>query len=141
MSEEIKIKAYSNEPFLRSEHFLRDGNYCKPKLTVKAVLTGVPLMRKNKSYQGLALVFEKQEKVLGLGNTNESLIAVATGESSPEKWIGQTIVLEVREVNSAGGGTEPAIRIRPADGTKMRSGLTKHLGKAIPIQPGKDAAQ
>ena len=138
-AEEIKIKAYTNEPFLRSEHLLRNGNYCTPKLTVKAVLTGVPLMRKNKAYQGIALVFEKQEKVLGLGNTNESLMAVATGESSPEKWIGQTIILEVREVNSASGGTEPAIRIRPADGTKMRSGLIKQLGKAIPNQPGKDA--
>ena len=82
MSEEIKVKAYTNEPFLRSEHLLRDGNYCKPKLTVKAILTGVPLMRKNKAYSGIALVFEKQEKVLGLGNTNESLMAVATGESS-----------------------------------------------------------
>ena len=141
MSEEIKIKAYTNEPFLRSEHLLRDGNYCKPKLTVKAVLTGVPLMRKNKAYAGIALVFEKQEKVLGLGNTNESLMAVATGESSVEKWIGQTIILEVREVNSAGGGTEPAIRIRPSDDKKMRSGLTRQLGKPIQAQSGKDAVK
>jgi hypothetical protein len=140
MSEEPKVKAYSNEPFLRSEHLLRNGNYCCPKLTVKAVLSGVPLMRKNKAYQGIALVFEKQEKVLGLGATNESLMAVATGESAIDKWIGETIVLEVREVNSAGGGTEPAIRIRPPDGTKMRSGLTKQLGKRIEAvqQPGKD---
>jgi len=134
------MTTYTNETFLRSEHLLRDGKYVSPKLTVKAVLSCVPLMRKNKAYQGIALVFEKQEKVLGLGATNESLMAVATGESSFEKWIGQAIVLEVREVNSAGGGTEPAIRIRPPDGVKMRSGLTKQLGKRIEAvqQPGKD---
>ena len=141
MSEEPKIKAYTNEPFLRSEHLQRDRNYVSPKLTVKAVLTGVPLMRKNKAYSGIALVFEKQEKVLGLNNTNESLMAVSTGDSSVEKWIGQTIVLEVRDVNSAAGGTEPAIRIMPPNGTRMRSGLVKQLGKPIQPQSAKDAAK
>jgi hypothetical protein len=143
MSEEPKTKAYTNEPFLKSEHLKRDGNYVAPKLIVKNVLTGVPLMRKGKPYAGLAIVFEGQEKVLGLNATNESMMAVSTGDSQSSKWIGATITLEVREVNSVAGGTEPAIRIMPPNGTKMRSGLAKQLGKRIePVnQATKDAAK
>jgi hypothetical protein len=123
--------SYTNEPFLRSEHLMRGGDYLSPKLKVAKVLTDVPLMRKNKSFKGLAIAFEGQEKVLGLGVTNESLMAVVSGDSSPAKWVGMTVTLEVREVNSAQGGTEPAIRIMPEPGTKMRSGLVRQLGKPI----------
>jgi len=124
--------SYTNEPFLRSEHLMRGGDYVSPKLKVSGVLTDVPLMRKNKTYKGIAVAFEGQDKVLGLGATNESLMAVVTGDSSQSKWIGAMVTLEVREVNSAAGGTEPAIRVMPLAGTKMRSGLVRQLGKAIP---------
>jgi hypothetical protein len=119
---------------------MRDGNYVCPKLIVKDVLTGVPLMRKGKPYAGLAIVFEGQAKVLGLNATNESMMAVSTGDSQSSKWIGATITLEAREVNSVTGGTEPAIRVMPPNGIKMRSGLAKQLGKRIEAvqQPGKD---
>ena len=122
---------YQNEPFMRSEHLLRGGKYASPTCKVSAVLNGVPLMRKNKSYQGMALQFEGQTKVLGLGATNESIMAVVAGDSNPQAWIGVAVKLEVREVNSAGGGTEPAIRIIPPSGTKMRSGLVRMLGKKM----------
>jgi hypothetical protein len=122
---------YTNEPFMRSEHLLRGGKYASPTCKVSAVLTGVPLMRKNKSYQGIALQFEGQTKVLGLGVTNESIMAVVAGDSNPQAWIGVAVKIEVREVNSASGGTEPAIRIIPPAGTKMRSGLVRQLGKKI----------
>ncbi len=122
---------YTNEPFLRSEHLMRGGDYLSPKLKVAGVISEVPLMRKNKAFKGIALAFEGQEKVLGLGVTNESLMAVVTGESNSAKWIGATVTLEVREVNNASGGTEPAIRIMPEQGTKIRSGLVRQLGKPI----------
>lgn len=122
---------YINQPYLRSEHLLREGKYASPQLKIVDVLHNAPLMRKNKTYQGLALVFEKQEKVLGLGVTNESLLAIVCGDSAPDKWIGHTIRLEVREVQSVSGGTEPAIRIIPESGTKLRSGLVRQLGKVM----------
>lgn len=121
---------YTNEPFLRSEHLLRDGNYVSPTVEVEAILTDVPLMRKKKAYNGIALKFAKSDKVLGLGITNESLMNVICGDSQPEKWVGKKVKLEVREVNNANGGTEPAIRIMPPAGTKMRSGLARQLGAA-----------
>ena len=122
---------YTNEPFLRSEHLLRGGAYASPKCKIAAVLIGVPLMRKNKSFQGMALQFEGQQKVLGLGITNESLMAVIAGDGNPAKWIGVEVQLEVREVNSATGGTEPAIRLMPPKGTLIRQGLKKQLGAKI----------
>lgn len=131
--------SYTNEPFLRSEHLLRDKQYVSPKLTIKAVLTGVPLMRKNKTYLGVALQFEKLEQVLGLGVTNESLMCVIAGDGKHDKWIGVVVTLEVREVNSVSGGTEPAIRIMPPKGTKMRSGLLRQLGKKIDAIETKEA--
>ena len=125
------MSGYTNEPFLRSEHLLRGGNYASPKCKIVAVLSGVPLMRKNKSYLGMALQFDGQQKVLGLGITNESLMAVIAGDGNPAKWIGVEVQLEVREVNSASGGTEPAIRLMPPKGTLIRAGLNKQLGKKI----------
>lgn len=125
---------YTNEPFLRSEHLLRNGNYASPKCKITAVLTGVPLMRKNKSYQGMALQFEGQQKVLGLGITNESLMAVIAGDGNPAKWVGVEVQLEVREVNSASGGTEPAIRLMPPKGTLIRQGLKRMLGTKIEVK-------
>ena len=122
---------YTNEPFLRSEHLLRGGAYAAPKCKIAAVLIGVPLMRKNKSFQGMALQFEGQQKVLGLGITNESLMAVIAGDGNPAKWVGVEVQLEVREVNSATGGTEPAIRLMPPKGTLIRQGLKKQLGAKI----------
>ena len=143
MSEEPKIKAYTNEPFLKSEHLKRDGNYVTPKLNVTGVLTGVPMVRKGKEYFGVALVFSGQEKVLGLNATNEGLMAVLAGDSRPEKWVGHSVTLEAREVNSQGvkGATEHGIRIRTPEGTKLRSGLRNHLGKAIQPHPARDAAK
>lgn len=119
---------YNDEPYLRSEDLLFDGVYKKIAVKIEAVLTEAKLNRKNKSYSGLALRFADKEKVLGLGLTNESLIKAITGDARPEKWLGHTINLEVREVRSANGGTEPAIRIMPEKGTRLRSGLIRQLG-------------
>lgn len=124
-------KQYTNEPFLRSEHLLRGGNYAAPRRKIAAVLHDVPLMRKNKAYKGMALQFDGEQKVLGLGITNESLMAVIAGDGSPAKWVGVEVQLEVREVNSASGGTEPAIRLMPPKTTLIRQGLKKQLGAKI----------
>jgi hypothetical protein len=131
MKGKLCMTDYNNEPFLRSEHLKRDGEHVAASVLVAGVLTNVPLMRKNKAYSGIALQFEKQDKVLGLNSTNESMMAVVCGDGRCEKWIGKTIRLEVREVVNASGGTEPAIRIMPSPGTKMRSGLVRQLGKPI----------
>jgi len=126
-----ELSKYTNEPYLRAEHLLRDGNYLRPTLTVVAVLEGAPLTRKLKPYAGLALKFEGQATVLGLGQTNESLMACVCQDATPASWIGRSIVIEVREVRSPSGGTEPAIRIMPQEAVPMRSGLAREMGKAI----------
>ncbi len=139
------MKKYTNEPFLRSEHLMTNGNYRSVAVEVLDVLSGVPLMRKNKSFPGVALAVTGFDKVLGLGITNESLMAVVCGDADYDKWKGKTIQLEVREVNSATGGTEPAIRIMPPNGCKIRSGLARQLGKSIeptkPEPPADDIAK
>ena len=127
-----KMTQYTNEPYLRAEHLLRDGNYLKPTLKVIDVLEGAPLTRKLKPYAGIALKFENQAKVLGLGQTNESLMACVCQDATPSSWIGRSIVIEVREVRSPRGGTEPAIRIMPQEACSMRGGLFRELGNPIP---------
>lgn len=119
---------YNDEPYLRSEDLLIDGVYKTITAKIESVLTEAKLNRRNKTYLGFALKFEGKEKVLGLGLTNESLLKAITGDARPEKWIGHTVTLEVREVRSATGGTEPAIRIMPEKGTRLRSGLIRQLG-------------
>lgn len=130
------VRKYINEPYLRAEHLLVDGRYKPFELVVCGVLTDAPLQRKLQAAKGVALVFQSQsgkpvEKVLGLGQTNESLMTVIAGDSRPEKWIGQKVRLEVRKVRKAerGGGNQPAIRIIPPAGTELRSGLAKELGE------------
>ena len=120
---------YTNEAYLRAEDMLRGGEYQSMELEIADVVTECPLMRKNATFNGIGLAFKGASKVLGLGITNESLVKVVTGESNPKEWIGKKVTLEVREVRAATGGTTPAIRIIPKDGTKMRANLSKQLGK------------
>lgn len=124
------MKKYTTEVFLRSEHRLKDGAYIDRECVIEDVLTDVPLMRKQKAFAGIALKFKDMDEVLGLGITNHSLVIVICGDRRPETWIGKTVTIEVREVRSLTGGTEPAIRIMPPKGTVMRSGLVRQLGES-----------
>lgn len=123
---------YINQPYLKSEHLMRDGEHVSPTLRIVDVLYGAPMVRKGKAFGGIALVFEGKEKVLGLNISNEGLASVACGDGDADKWIGKTIRIEVRDVPYADGTTGPAIRIMPESGTKLRPGLVKALGKAMP---------
>jgi hypothetical protein len=127
----MTVTKFTNEQYLRAEHLLVDGQYKAFVMEIAGVLTDAPLQRKLQSTKGLALKFAKTDKVLGLGQTNESLITVIAGDSRPEKWVGLKVRLEVRKVRKAGGGgTQPAIRIIPPVGTELRSGLAKELGES-----------
>lgn len=121
---------YANEEYLRAEHLLKDGLYKSFSLQIEDVIEGCPLQRKLKSTQGYGIRFKGATKILGLGPTNFSLLCAATGESDPALWVGKTVRIEVRKVRSQAGGTQPAIRVMPPDGTELRSGLIKELGEA-----------
>jgi hypothetical protein len=125
----MSLTKYANEEYLRAEHLLKDGKYRTVQLPIEAVIEGCPLQRKLKATQGFGLRFKGATKILGLGATNYSLVCASTGESDPANWIGKTIRIEVRRVRSQAGGTQPAIRIIPPDGTELRSGLIKELGE------------
>ncbi len=125
----MAVVKYANEEYLRAEHLLKDGRYLSCSLEVESVVEGCPLQRKLKPSQGYGLRFKGKGKILGLGATNFSLMCAVAGDSDPSTWAGKVVRLEVRRVRAQTGGTQPAIRIIPPDGTELRSGLVKELGE------------
>lgn len=77
------------------------------------------------------IFFKGMEKALVLCKTNASIIHFVTGEEPGDDWIGHTVTLQVRMVESF-GEMVPAIRVIPPDGVMVRKNVRKRLGtKAV----------
>lgn len=125
-------RIYKDEPYLRSEHLLRDGKYQAVDVTIADVVYDCPGKKgeKNKLMKGLAFV--GTDKVLGLNVTNESLICVQTGHGKPDNWIGHKIQLVVRLIDDKRKKVEePAIRVWPSK--PIPNGrIRDQMGREIP---------
>lgn len=118
--------------FLYSEDFIKGGEYVTATLTIAEILppNTVPAADK-KMIDKPIMRFEKTERMLVLNRTNQQMVPYATGKALSE-CSGAKVTLEVRNIKSFGGVTEPAIRIVPPAGVKVRKKLAERLGvKAV----------
>lgn len=105
-------RTYRDEPYLRSEHLLRDGKYVSCIVEIGDIVYDCPGKKGDKDKLMLGLAFQGTNKVLGLNVTNESVLCIDTGHGKPEQWIGHKIMLVVRLIpNKRKKLREPAIRI------------------------------
>lgn len=108
-------RTYKDEPYLRSEHLLRDGKYQAVTVEVADIVYDCPGKVGKKDKVMLGVAFVGTNKVLGLNKTNDSLMCLQTGHGKPESWIGHKIQLVVRLVpNKSEKVDEPAIRVWPS---------------------------
>ena len=121
--------------FLYAEDLLVDGEYKSPEVVISEVHKPGTLETdqgdNSRPIDEWAISFEKATKILVLcSKTNIKLIHIVTGVSleNSDAWIGKKIKLGVRIV-PAFGAEEPAIRVLPPIGTKLRRGIKKHLGR------------
>lgn len=130
-------RTYKDEPYLRSEHLLRDGKYQAVTVEIADVIYECPGKKGEKDKLMKGLAFVGTDKVLGLNVTNESLVCLQTGHGRPEKWIGHKILLVVRLVaNKKLKVDEPAIRVWPTKAIP-RAQIRDQMGKEIPADwPG-----
>lgn len=103
-------RQYKDEPYLRSEHLLRDGKYQSPFVEIADIVYNCPVKKGDKDSATIGLAFVGSDKVLGLNRTNESMLCWVTGQGKPDNWIGHKIQLVVRLVRNK-KVEEPAIRI------------------------------
>lgn len=123
---------YKDEPYLRSEHLLRDGKYQSVIVEIADVVWDCPGKKGEKDKLMKGLAFKGSEKVLGLNVTNESLVCLQTGHGKPEQWIGHKIQLVVRLVaNRKLKVEEPAIRVWPSKPIP-RAQIRDQMGREIP---------
>lgn len=125
-------RTYKDEPYLRSEHLLRDGKYQAVTVEIADVVFNCPGKKGEKDKLMKGLAFVGTDKVLGLNVTNESLVCLQTGHGKPEAWIGHKIQLVVRLIsNKKLKVDEPAIRVWPAK--PIPNGrIRDQMGKEIP---------
>jgi hypothetical protein len=108
-------RTYKDEPYLRSEHLLKDGKYQSVIVEIADVVFNCPGKKGEKDKMMKGLAFVGTDKVLGLNVTNESLVCLQTGHGNPEKWIGHKVQLVARLIaNKKLKVDEPAIRIWPS---------------------------
>lgn len=122
-------RTYKDEPYLRSEHLLKEGKYQAVTVEIADVLYECPCKKGNKDGIMKGLAFKGTDKVLGLKPTNESVLCEELGDSRADKWIGKKITLVVRLVRNK-NVEEPAIRIWPRR-LPSRGQVRDQMGKPI----------
>ena len=125
-------RMYKDEPYLRSEHLLRDGKYQAVTVEIADVVFNCPGKKGDKDKLMKGLAFVNSDKVFGLNVTNESLVCLQTGHGKPESWIGHKIQLVVRLIaDKRKKVEEPAIRVWPSK--PIPNGrIRDQMGREIP---------
>lgn len=118
--------------FLYSEDLMQHGEYKTFTLEIAEVIAANTVKSADgKMIDKPILRFVGAERMLVLNRTNQSAIPYATGQAIRD-CVGHKVTLEVRDVKSFGGIIEPAIRIMPPEGVKVRKKLAERMGtKAI----------
>lgn len=125
-------RTYKDEPYLRSEHLLKDGKYQSCTVEIADIIYDCPGKKGEKDKMMKGLAFKGSDKVLGLNVTNESLVCLQTGHGRPENWVGHKIQLVVRLIsNRKLKVEEPAIRVWPTKPIP-RAQIRDQMGRDIP---------
>lgn len=129
-----KHRTYNDEPYLRSEHLLKNGKYHAVSVEIEDIVHDCPGKNGEKDKIMMGLAFKNATKILGLNKTNESLVCIETGSGNPTDWIGKKIMLVVRLIaNKRQKTVEPAIRVWPScDHKKLRAQVRDNLGQPVP---------
>lgn len=121
---------------LHAEDLIAGGRLHKPTLEIAEVFPpGSVLNRsKNEPFQLWAVKFKGRAKTLVLCKTNQRVIHLVTGEVPGEKWVGKSITIAARSIESF-GARDIAIRVLPPVGTPIRQSIAKHLGRDLQYAP------
>jgi len=130
-----KTESYGTA-YLYSEDFLTGGEYKTVTVEIEHVHPPGSLKAADKKpIDKWTLGFKGKDKMLVLCKTNCTVIHCINGNPPGNAWIGQTLTLQVRIVESFGDMTT-AIRVMPPNGCMVRPKVIKRLGqKAVWTKP------